>query len=404
MRILLNDLLHGAPAVTKFTKQVLGATPNHTEFIRENKFLIGIVRKLIKAHTRDPLRTIRHSPVTFENCQFDLVAIRKSLHLKQDDVAGKLGIPQPKYSAWERGAAVPTPYQFLILLEILGLDFLKVGNMILTDLLNGYGHYTASHFAAVATGSTESEDYVSVQWAMMVYGWRWHFGVPMTILSARLLSGASRTLLNNINGLSAASLLRLENSVKCKMNCERFLAISIAYNVSPLSLLNGMLMTYPALGLRHFIGAGEIKHFDIGGEVIAQEFYNEVEFSKMKKICIDLGLIPGWQIPLFEMLTLTEISDKTDLDNGLVEYRPFPLTPDGLASYLGDEQTAPIAETLEVPDSFNDLIIRDSPTHQALDHIEADHTFRCEVYYNVAFWRVDMLRVYGLEHNHAEIA
>ena len=60
--------------------------------------------------------------------------LRKQAHLTQVDVAEKLGISQPAYASWERGAKKPTQENLIKIAQILNvsLDYL-VGNSDSTE-------------------------------------------------------------------------------------------------------------------------------------------------------------------------------------------------------------------------------------------------------------------------------
>lgn len=352
---------------------------------------------LMQSENRAAKHTHRQ-PVFFDRCKFNLYAMRRKAKVSQLTLAEALNVKQNKVSYWERGLHLPTVEQLPLILHVFGIDRVQAAHMLLEDMKNGLFHFSPAHLAYLYTGDTRHPHFQEIQWAITVYEWRWQFGAPMTIEAGRLMAGASKFVRTPIRGLSSSTLSKIEKGIYPQVTSEVLLALAIAYSVSPLSLLNGLLMTYPRLGTKSYIGGGEILKFRSGQTELEDASYNEEEFYRMKKLCIQLGLVPKGQVHFFEALSLYEISYRTDLEKGEVEYRPFPLTYAGLQDYLGDEQTAPLAESVQLPSNFSECY---EPTFNGvLKGIEAYQIFKVEAYLGFDYWRNDMAKFFGLGGGH----
>ena len=280
------------------------------------------------------------------------------------------------------------------LIDLLGMDRREAADLLLADMKKGRFHFTPAHLAYLYTGDVDHPFFTEIQWAATVYEWRWQFGAPMTVEAARTMAGIRRSAASSIKGLSVATIRKVERNQYPQITANVLLNLAVAYQASPLSLLNGMLMTYPRRGIKKYIGGGEVRKFRTNQLEIEDDSYNEEEFLKMKQLCIKLGLVPEGQVQFFEALSLYELAHKTDLDRGEVQYRPFPLSPASLNEYLHDEQTMGLAEGVRLPKEFAKCAPYDCDG--VLTGGDAYYHFKVSPFSGYDYWRMDMAKLFGV--------
>ena len=392
------DPLANRHALDILIEPLLGSVPKLSTVFKKNYYNAQTIRTaLLLQASRGIYRNSHRQHIFFEHHHFDLIKMRQEKGLSQDYVAKHLNIRQGKLSCWERGIYMPSPRDLSRLINTLGVRHMDAADWLLKDMRCGLFHYTPAHLAYLLTGDIKHPYFIEIQWALTVYEWRWQFGVPMTLRAARIMSGAGQTSMSSVRGLSQSTIYKLEHDAYPHITSQILLALAVAYTASPLSLLNGLLMKYSASGCKKFIGGGMTKHFRTSEFQFEGESYNEDEFTAMKDLCVKLGLVPDGQVQLFELLTLTELSGETDLEQGLVEYRPFPLSPEGLRGYRNDEQTAGLADMVSAPTGFGTCLHNPLGASEILDKDEAYQMFKVEPYHGLGdTWREDLAKLYGV--------
>ncbi len=64
-----------------------------------------------------------HDNIVRSNLKSNLLTIRKTNNMTQQQVADLLGIERSTYSSWESGRSLPKPAQFLMLSKIFNVSF-----------------------------------------------------------------------------------------------------------------------------------------------------------------------------------------------------------------------------------------------------------------------------------------
>lgn len=397
----LTDPLQSPLALAKFIKPLLGDAPRVREMATQRHIpgLANAVASALysQAHRARYLQNHRQQ-VFFTAAKFNLMRMRTKSGLQQQEAAAALGVAQTAVSFWERGMVLPTPRLLMEYVEFLGVERLEAAHLLLDDMKSGLFHFTPAHLALLFTRDNEHGYFSELQWAFTVLEWRWQFGQPVTLKGARFAAGLSKSSLTGIKGYRHATINKLEKGDATCINTKTLMLLATAYTVSPLSILNGLLMTYPALGIKDVIGGQN--RSQLVQDQTTEEYIpcNEEEFMHMKNMCILFGLVPEDQTTLFDMLALGELSDETEIENGLVQYRQFPLSADGLMGYRTDEQTRDLTVGIELAEPVEDEVSKWCFHPGVLDGEEAYDVLKVQPFTGLTkVPRWEMAKQFGLD-------
>lgn len=311
--------------------EVRGKTPSLKQLAIDPIFKPNMNRILsaVEAHYRNALagNIKRCSDTILFNTKFTIKGARRKAGLTLNEVGKAIGKRRVHVSDLDNGRVLPQVEEFKSLLKVLKINRYKVAREMVDDFLVGRLMFRGYHLVAVLE-VTDTHQRNEILWACMVNEWRFCFGEPTTFDGARVASSIKVIGLQYADGMSKNKVISYRKAEPVAILGRDLLVYSILTSYSPLSLFNYIIQYSTKQSASKLLPASEDDITTGTGFHITQ-----MEFDYCLKFISALGLIPDWQLPLFNALLSYELSYTDDFDNGLIKYHQFPLTGAGLTYY-----------------------------------------------------------------------
>ncbi|ELA6946672.1 helix-turn-helix transcriptional regulator [Vibrio parahaemolyticus] len=269
--------------------------------------------------------------------QFNLKGMRESRGVSQRQAARLLGMAQAKLSRMENGVILPSLDTLYKLIELYDIDPQQFSKEMQTAIENGCcvtpPIYTLAH---KQFQPNDEQDWEQL-WRMTAHQWRIQAGIPLDFRTARFALGIKEYAHNPTTIFSQREQKRLESDGTKAIDAYQIFYVAIAYRISPLSLVNGILLR--TLDRSNMVLGGKVRVMT-GHNQQSRPTYistvNEAFFTQLKELIIKMGLIPRWQVEMWRSLILSVLAMYTRESHGINKFLPFPLTPRNYREWITD--------------------------------------------------------------------
>lgn len=269
--------------------------------------------------------------------QYTLLNMRKTANMSQQTAARLLKTTQPSLSRYEDLGRLPPKDVLNNMLDIYRVDRKAFAEYMKQKILNGSLVVPPIYALADNNFVWETQSQKDLVWQLTVTQWRNQCGIPLDFKAARCALGIKKLAYAKTTEFNHRMQQKLEKVRIKELGAHELIYVAIAYRISPLSLINGVLLS--TLDWNNKVLGGKVRVLTGQSRWGRPEYAvlaNEGFFSELKDLIISLGLIPKWQVPLFDTYMLTTLANYTREATGCTQYLPFPLSPKNYRAWNND--------------------------------------------------------------------
>lgn len=298
----------------------------------------------------------------------NLGAVRREINMKQVTVSQLTKLSQCEISRIENGQYLPSKDDFMQLVNVYKIDPADYAKDVETTILNGNTAIPPAYKLVAEGRDLRDRESLKEIWDLTVVQWRAQRGFPMGFREARCLSGMMLSQVIKISRFSEKTINNIDLLKVDHISAIHLFYFAILYRISPLSLVNAILMDTLWRGNTILGGMPRSRY---AGSKDAKPVPNDNFFIEIKELFIALGLIPKWQQPMWNSLMMSLLGETTDLESSVTRYFPFPLTPKNFYEWKQDPILGMFAEMCTPPAGF-EAAVKMSMPHDKLESLTVD--------------------------------
>lgn len=268
---------------------------------------------------------------------YSLNNMRERSPLSQRRAARFLKIPQAKLSRLENGSRLPSKKLLKEAIELYEVNEKEFSSSMEKAIRDGSITIPPIYALAHKGFTCQSNKDTELLWELTQIQWRNQAGIPISFREARKVTGVRELCYTNNTRITKQEQQRLERLHMKAIYAHHIFYMCIVYRVSPLSLVNGILLATLHKSNTILGGTTEVfKGYDDKRRPIMKAGANEELFMEIKRLITEMNLIPKWQLPLWDSIMLSVLSSHTLEAKGVNKYLPFPLTPKNYNEWIND--------------------------------------------------------------------